>query len=43
MDQIITQYATAYTKHINLDTLGEFEMLIKESIRKVILRLYTTK
>jgi len=31
MDQTIIYYATAYTKHINLDTLGEFKMLIKES------------
>jgi len=43
MDQTIIHCATAYTKHINPDTLGEFEMLIKESIRKVMLRLYTTK
>ena len=40
---MITQCATTYTKHINPDTLGEFKILIKESIRKVMLRLYTTK
>ena len=43
MDQTITQCATAYTEHIDPDTLGEFEMLIKESIRKVMLRLCTTE
>ena len=43
MGQTIIQCATAYTKYINLDTLGEFKMLIKESIYKVIVRLYTTK
>ena len=43
MDQTIIQCATAYTKYIDLDTLGEFKMLIKESIYKVMLRLCTTK
>ena len=43
MDQTITQCATTYTEHIDPDTLGEFEMLIKKSICKVMLRLCTTE
>ena len=43
MDQTIIQYAATYTEHIDPDTLGEFKMLIKESIYKVMLRLCTTK
>lgn len=41
MNQTITRCATAYTEHIDPDTLGDFELLIRESIRKVMIRVCT--
>jgi len=41
MNQTITQCATVYTEHIDPDTLGDFELLIKESIHRVMIRLCT--
>ncbi|OCL06213.1 hypothetical protein AOQ84DRAFT_297419 [Glonium stellatum] len=43
MNQTITQCAAAYTEHIDLDSLGRFELLIKESIHKIMFRLCTTE